>query len=229
MNTPWTLAPGQHAQSFETEIRKTVRSRFLLYLPDGYDAEASKKWPLIVFLHGSGERGDDLEQVKAHGLPQRLDGRGALPFIVVSPQAPADTRWDSDTIHALLDELIDRLAVDAQRISLTGVSLGGYGTWAIAGDRPQRFAAIAPVCGAGETDNACRLKDVPIWAFHGAQDSVVPLQDDQAMVDAVRACGGDVKFTVYPGVDHDAWTPTYANPALYEWFLQHRRAPDKPE
>ncbi len=228
MNTPWTLAPGQHAQSFEKEIGKTVRSRFLLYLPDGYDADANKKWPLIVFLHGSGERGDDLEQVKAHGLPQRLGGKNALPFIVVSPQAPPDTRWDSDTIHALLDELIARLPVDAQRIYLTGLSLSGYGTWAIAGDRPQRFAAIAPVCGAGETDNACRLKDVPIWAFHGAQDSVVPLQDDQAMVDAVRACGGDVKFTVYPGVDHDAWTPTYANPALYEWFLQHRRVQNAP-
>ncbi len=128
----------------------------------------------------------------------------------------------------MLDELPARLPVDADRIYLTGLSLGGYGIWNIAIDHPERFAAIAPICGAGESDNACRLKSVPVWAFHGGSDSVVPLKDDQDMVDAVRACGGDVKFTVYPGVDHDAWTQTYANPALYQWFLQHRRSNARP-
>ncbi len=228
MNRPWTLAEGQHPQAFEKQISKTVRSRFLLYLPQAYDAAVTKKWPLIIFLHGSGERGDDLEQVKQHGPPKMVQSNADFPFIVVSPQAPADTSWDSDTVNALLDELMARLPVDADRIYLTGLSLGGYGTWNIAADHPERFAAIAPICGAGETDNACRLKNVPIWAFHGGSDSVVPLKDDQDMVDAVKACGGDVKFTVYPGVDHDSWTRTYANPALYQWFLQHKRVSAKP-
>ena len=227
MNHPWALAPGQHPQSFEKTISKTVSSRFLRYLPEGYDADATKKWPLIVFLHGSGERGDDLEQVKANGPHKLFERDHRFPFIVVSPQAPADTSWDSDTINTLLDELTARLPVDPDRIYLTGLSLGGYGTWKIATDHPQRFAAIAPVCGGGESDNACRLKDVPIWAFHGAKDSVVPLKEEQDMVDAVRTCGGDVKFTVYPDADHDVWTQTYANPALYEWFLQHRRGDAK--
>jgi predicted peptidase len=121
----------------------------------------------------------------------------------------------------LIDELVQQLAVDANRIYLTGLSRGGHGTWAIAADRPERFAAIAPVCGSADPAKACSLKAVPVWAFHGENDTVVSLASDARMVEAVRACGGDVKFTVYPGVGHDSWTATYANPALYEWFLQH--------
>lgn len=228
MNKPWTLAEGQHPQAFETQLTTTVGVRFLLYLPKGYDQQDGRKWPLIVFLHGSGERGDDIEKVKVHGPPKLVAAGQDFPFIIVSPQAPGNTVWNGDTLNALLDELIARLPIDVERIYLTGLSLGGYGTWGIAADRPERFAAIAPVCGAGDVKTACRLKNLPIWAFHGEKDTVVSLKDDQDMVDAVKACGGDVKFTVYPGVGHDSWSETYANPALYEWFLQHQRGIVRP-
>ena len=228
MHKPWTLAEGQHAQSLEKQMTDTVNTRFLLYLPEGYDKVDGKKWPLIVFLHGSGERGDDIEKVKAHGPPKMIETQKDFPFIVVSPQAAAHTNWNSSGLNMLLDEVIARLPVDVDRIYLTGLSRGGHGTWKMAADHPERFAAIAPVCGAGDVKSACQLKNIPIWAFHGEKDTVVRLQDDADMVAAVKACGGDVKFTVYPGVGHDSWTQTYANPALYEWFLQHKRKPVVP-
>lgn len=223
MHEPWTLAEGQHPQAFEKQSGITGKTRFLLYLPTGYDKVDGKKWPLIVFLHGSGERGDDIEKVKLHGPPKMVETQRDFPFIVVSPQAPANTNWNSTSLNRLLDEVIARLPVDVDRIYLTGLSRGGHGTWNMAADYPERFAAIAPVCGVGEVKKACNLKDVPVWAFHGDKDAVVSLKDDADMVEAVKACGGDVKFTVYPGVGHDSWTQTYANPALYEWFLQHKR------
>lgn len=228
MTQAWTLAAGQHPQSFEKPVMITLGMRFLLYLPKGYDQQDARKWPLIVFLHGSGERGDDIEKVKVHGPPKLVAAGQDFPFIIVSPQAPRNTIWNSETLNILLDELIARLPVDVERIYLTGLSLGGHATWSIAAARPERFAAIAPVCGAGDVQTACRLKNLPIWAFHGKKDSVVSLKDDQDMVDAVKACGGDVKFTVYPGVGHDSWTETYANPALYQWFLQHQRGTARP-
>jgi len=228
MREPWTLAEGQHPQSLEKQMSDAVNTRFLLYLPEGYNKIDGKKWPLIVFLHGSGERGDDIEKVKAHGPPKMLETQKDFPFIVVSPQAAAHTNWNSNSLNVLLDEVIARLAVDVDRIYLTGLSRGGHGTWNMAADHSERFAAIAPVCGAGDVKSACQLKNIPIWAFHGDQDTVVRLQDDADMVAAVKACGGDVNFTVYPGVGHDSWTQTYANPALYEWFLQHKRKPVVP-
>lgn len=222
MNSSWTLDEGQYPQAFEKQVTKRVGAKFLLYLPQEFKKDG-KKWPLIVFLHGSGERGDDLEKVKVHGPPKMLETRKDFPFIVVSPQAPRNSIWDSAMLDALLDELLAQLPVDRDRIYLTGLSLGGYGTWGTAIDFPNRFAAIAPVCGAGDVADACRLKHLPIWAFHGEKDTVVSLKDDQDMVDAVRACGGNIRFTVYKNTGHDAWTATYANPELYEWFLQHKR------
>lgn len=222
MHTPWKLAPGrQQALSLEATGDAAQATRFLLFLPPSYGQDASKKWPLMVFLHGSGERGDDINQVKKHGPPKLLEAQADLPFIVASPQAAANTDWNSAAVNALIDALVERLAVDVNRIYLTGLSRGGHGTWAIAADRPERFAAIAPICGAADPARACLLKKVPVWAFHGENDTVVSLASDARMVEAVRACGGDVRFTVYPGVGHDSWTETYANPALYEWLLQH--------
>lgn len=228
MREPWTLAAGQHPQTLEMQIDPVVKTRFLLYLPTGYNQADGRKWPLIVFLHGSGERGADVDKVKAYGPPKIVETQTDFPFILASPQAPENTVWNSAAVNALLDALIARLPVDVDRIYLTGLSLGGYGTWNIAADRPERFAAIAPVCGASDVKRACHLKNVPVWAFHGEQDAVVSLKDDAAMVEAVKACGGDVKFTVYPGVGHDSWTQTYANPVLYEWFLQHKRIGHRP-
>jgi predicted peptidase len=218
----WPLAAGQHPQSFEAEIKKTVTARFLLYLPEGF-GDDGRQWPLIVFLHGSGESGNDLEKVKAHGPPKILAEKKDFPFIVVSPQAEAGRRFDEDAIVALLDELVRQLPVDEDRIYLTGLSMGGFATWGWAAQEPERFAAIAPIAGGWEPEEACKLKDIPIWAFHGARDALVPLGPHQEMIDAVIACGGNAKMTVYPEAEHDSWTATYANPELYDWFLQHRR------
>jgi predicted peptidase len=123
----------------------------------------------------------------------------------------------------MLDEVIGQHAVDPDRVYLTGLSMGGYGTWSLAMAYPEIFAAIAPICGGGMTEWLFMLKDMPVWAFHGAEDPAVPLERGQRMVDALRAAGGDVRFTVYPGCGHDSWTQTYENPQLYEWFLQHKR------
>jgi predicted peptidase len=209
----------------ECMIEQTVRLRYLLFLPQDYGTNPDRKWPLILFLHGAGERGDDLELVKIHGIPKIVERQHDFPFVVLSPQCPDETTWwdHHRTLKALLDETVANYAVDVDRIYLTGLSMGGYGTWGLAMAYPKLFAAIAPICGGGFPEFVSQLKDVPVWAFHGAEDDVVKLEAGQRMVDALRACGGNVRFTVYPGVRHDSWTRTYDNPELYEWFLQHTR------
>jgi len=153
-----------------------------------------------------------------------------FPFIAVSPQCPQDTWWSDHiaSLDALLNEISDRYAVDSDRVYLTGLSLGGYGAWHMAVTYPERFAAVAPICGGGLwfhgfPERVCALKDVPVWAFHGAKDQVVPPGETETLVKALRKCGGDVHCTIYADAEHDAWTRTYDNPELYQWFLAHRR------
>jgi predicted peptidase len=217
--------PGsQSPQSFEKKIVKTVGLKYLLYLPKEYSAR--QRWPLLLFLHGAGESGDDLEKVKTHGPPKLVAQGKDFPFIIVSPQSPGGG-WDVDTLNALLDVIEKKYTVDEDRVYLTGLSMGGFGTWALAIEHPERFAAIVPIAAGGTPWRARRLKSVPAWVFHGAKDPVVPLKADQDMVDALHAAGGDVKFTIYPDAGHDSWTQTYDNPDLYDWLLQHKR--QKPE
>jgi predicted peptidase len=180
-------------------------------------------------LHGIGERGADIEKVKADGIPRILQSKPEFPFVVVSPQCPDDTMWwdHHETLKSMLEELVSRYLVDPNRMYLTGKSMGGFGTWSFAMAYPDLFAAIAPICGGGVLENAGRLERLPVWAFHGADDPFVPVAHSQSMVDAVRARGGDVRFTVYEGVGHDAWTRTYENPDLYRWFLLHNRRGDQ--
>lgn len=222
---------GQYPQRFEKEIKMHVRLPYLLYLPDAYPT-STQKWPLMLFLHGAGERGSDLQKVTVHGPPKLIASAGKqFPFIIVSPQCPAYEFWSNghmlETLNALLDDIIARYRVDMDRIYVTGLSMGGYGTWHLALAYPERFAAIAPICGKGDPARAARLKNVPVWAFHGARDDMVPLAGSADMVDALKKAGGDVRFTIYPEAGHDAWTETYNNPKLYEWLLQHKRAAGK--
>jgi predicted peptidase len=224
MRSDLALPGGQRAQAFEKTITKTLSCNYLLYLPVGY-GEKQQRWPMILFLHGAGERGDDLELVKKHGLPKIVEQKKDFPFIVVSPQCPEGDWWTEkvELLINLLDDIVAQYDVDEGRIYLTGLSMGGYGTWALASTYPGRFAAIAPICGGGKRFMALRLKDVPIWAFHGAKDKVVPLEESEEMVNAVKARGGDAKLTVYPDAGHDSWTATYDNQQLYDWFLSHRK------
>jgi len=213
----------QHG-AFQREVTRVLACRYLLHLPAGY-GQTDRRWPLMLFLHGVGQRGSDLEAVKKHGPPGLVERQDGFPFVLVSPQCPIDRWWENNVLTALLDELGSRYAVDPDRVYLTGLSMGGFGTWSLAIECPQRFAAIAPVCGGGLPALAYRLRHVPIWAFHGAKDPVVPLYESQRMVEAVQRAGGNARLTIYPDAEHDAWTETYNNPELYAWLLSHRRFP----
>ena len=221
------MTVAQEARAFAGAVTKQVACRYLLHLPQGYE-RGRKRWPLLLFLHGAGERGRGLDLVKKHGPPRLVAEGHDLPFILVSPQCPKRQSWSTDVLAALLDDVIARYRVDERRVYLSGLSMGGYGTWSLACARPERFAAIAPICGGGNRLLAHKLKDVPVWAFHGAADDVVPLAESQKMVKALDACGGSVKLTVYPHAGHDSWTATYADPGLYAWLLSHRRRPARP-
>jgi len=219
------VTPGQHPRSFRRQITKAVDLDYLLFLPQGYGRDPEKKWPLMLFLHGAGERGDRLELVKKHGPPKLVEQQPDFPFIVVSPQCPAGSWWPDklDDLSALLDEVEADYAVDSHRIYLTGLSMGGYGTWSLAQDQPERFAAIVPICGGGSRALARRLKDLPVWVFHGAQDKTVPPEESEKMVAAIERAGGSPRLTIYPDAGHDSWTETYDNPELYEWLLSNVR------
>ncbi len=212
------LPGGQSAQSFAREITTTVSANYLLYLPDEYGT-TDRRWPLVLFLHGSGERGTDLSRVKIHGPLKLVDQGKKFPFILVSPQCPEDEEWSTDMLGALLDQVEDRYAVDEDRVYVTGLSMGGYGTWRLGMAFPHRFAALAPVCGGGSGVNVCFLKDVPVRAYHGKLDSVVPIEEEEKLVSKLQACGGHAELIVYPDAGHDAWTVTYSDPAFYEWLL----------
>jgi predicted peptidase len=222
---------GQHPQTLEKEIVKTLKGNYLLHIPEQY-LTSQKDWPLILFLHGAGERGNDIKKVEKHGPPKLIaKGKKEFPFIVVSPQCPEETWWSAelqiDFLNALLDDLVSRYRIDKQRIYVTGLSLGGFGTWSLAAAYPDRFAAIAPICGDGNPVDAESIAHLPIWVFHGAKDKVVPIEKSEEMVAALKKAGSDVKFTVYPDAGHNSWTATYENPELYEWFLEHTLSDDE--
>jgi predicted peptidase len=216
------MQTGQTAQSFEKPITRVVTCNYLLFLPEGYN-DSKENWPLIMFLHGAGERGDDLEKVKIHGPPKLVESDPDFPFIIVSPQCPKDEWWSVEVLDALLDEIVTQYRVDENRIYLTGLSMGGFGTWHYAAAHPERLAAIAPICGGGDPKTADAIKDIPAWVFHGAKDDVVPVSKSQEMVDVFKACDADVQFTIYPDAGHDSWTETYNNKALYDFFLSHEK------
>lgn len=213
----------QQSQTFERKVTLTVSGNYLVYLPEGYDADPSKKWPLILFLHGAGERGSDINKVKAHGPPKEVEQGRKLPFIIVSPQCPENSWWDVYVLGGLLDEVEKKYRIDKDREYLTGLSMGGYGTWALAGEQPKRFAAIAPICGGGNPLTASKLKSLPIWAFHGDKDPTVPIQESQTMVDWITRAGGNIRFTIVKDGVHDVWTDVYKGQEIYDWFLAHKR------
>ena len=233
INTLWVLAimagssmPITHQAGRQVERsyddKVSVSLPYLLYLPEGY-AETTERWPLVLFLHGSGERGTDLGLVKRHGPPKRVEEGAAFPFVLVSPQCPLGRWWSVDHLDALLQHLTATLKIDTDQVYVTGLSMGGFGTWALALEYPNRFAAIAPICGGGIPYRANLLQHLPIWAFHGAKDPVISLEYSVAMVEAVNQAGGNARLTVYPDAGHDSYTETYAGEELYAWLLSQRR------
>ena len=205
----------------EGDTARDATIRYWLFLPADY--EKKDTWPLMVFLHGAGERGDDLEVVKKWGPPKIVAEKTDFPFVLVSPQCSRGARWSTEEIMHLTDHVAGTLKIDNRRMVITGLSMGGYGTWSIIAKYPKLFAAAAPICGGSDPATANKIGSIPIWAFHGDKDSVVPLRRSQEMVDAVKEAGGNAKLTVYPGVNHNSWSATYANPELYKWLLSHQR------
>ena len=225
-NSPVTSA------TLDWKNTRTGELKYLLYLPPDYSKSSDKKWPLMLFLHGAGERGKDVQRVTVHG-PMSLVKQGTnFPFIIVAPLCPSGEIWQNEPLLQLLDRVTKNCAVDTNRVYLTGISMGGYGTWKLGIENAARFAAIAPICGGGNMieiimgtwDKGAPLKSLPIWAFHGAKDDVVPLDESERMVKQLKKFGvRDVKLTVYPEAKHDSWKLTYADPEFYEWLLKQKR------
>jgi predicted peptidase len=199
--------------------------RFNVWLPASY-AQNTDAYPLLFFLHGAGERGDDLNLLAAHGPPKWASSaqRPAFlePFIVLAPQCPADQTWSAAPLLELLDDVGARWRIDPRRVYLTGISMGGRGAWSLAQEQPQRFAALCPICGGGDPARAVRLRNLPIWMFHSAADQAVPVVESDRMFAALQQCDATVTYTRYRTLDHvQTWERAYAFAGLYEWLLQH--------
>jgi predicted peptidase len=219
----WQSKPGQHAALHSQVIEKQVQTRFLLFIPKGYD-ETSQPWPLLIFIHGAGASGDNPDELRKAGLPFYLDKKPDFPFVVISPLIPHDPLYGLDALEALVEDATRQLRIDKNRIYLTGWSMGGSATWGWALARPHRFAAIAPLSASWDvTEDACALKDLPVWAFHGEHDDATPLESDQDMVASINKCGGDAKLTILPARGHDIWKDVYGDNTLFDWLLQHHR------
>jgi predicted peptidase len=202
---------------------------YLLYLPKSYSKNT--QWPLVVFLHGAGQRGYDLNLIRQEGLPKEFEQEPTTElrqmirnrFILISPQCPENSGWGPGSVIDLVEHICRKYAVDRTRIYLTGFSMGGRGTWSTACHAPELFAAIVPLAGSGDPSQAECLKDMPIWAFHGDKDNTVKVSNQEEMVEAVKKYNENVKFTVYPSKGHDICDITYQDPKLYEWLLAQRR------
>ncbi len=227
---PQKPTPGKQVEQNFVQSGK-VLSRYQLFLPKFYKSKKEapdKAWPLIIFLHGRGESYGPLSFVKKWGVPRIADRDPNFQFIAVSPQCPGDDHWKEDTqqevLSKLLTDVLERYNVDSKRVYLTGLSMGGYGSWRFAARESHRLAAVVPVCGGGRLEDAPTLKDLPIWAFHGDKDTVIPILRSQEMVDAIKKAGGTkIKFTSLEGFGHNSWSATYADPGLYSWLLRQSR------
>jgi predicted peptidase len=220
--------------------------RYQVYLPAAY-YQHRQRWPVILFLHGAGERGSDGLLQTQVGLPASIRKQVARwPAVVVIPQCPAEQYWTMPAMMQLAMTSLERTTrefrTDADRLYLTGLSMGGYGSWKLAATYPGKFAAVVPICGGAVLPAVLKANDqpdpgiyaalagsigqsAPVWAFHGEADPVVPVQESRRLVKALRAAGGQVQYTEYPGVGHDSWTATYDNPALPAWLFAQRRSP----
>jgi predicted peptidase len=197
--------------------------RYWLYLPTDYKADGEERWPMMLFLHGSGERGDDLAVVKIHGPPKVIEAGKSLPMIVVSPQCPSDQRWNAEALAKLVDDLANTYRVDHSRLYVTGLSMGGAGTWSLLSEKPGMFAAGLPICGRVDPDAAAKMTDVPLWIVVGAKDRKELVESNQQAAAAIEKAGGkSMKLTVYPDAGHDSWTETYNNAEVYEWLLKQK-------
>jgi len=228
-----------------TFTRRKASLPYRLLKPDGYDKSGDVRYPLVVFLHGIGERGTDNEKQLVYGVMEfvKESTRKKHPCLIAAPQCPTDDLWVSVTpwlitgnlplaryptrpterVLHLIESLSKEYRIDADRIYLTGISLGGFGVWDLASRKPELFAAAMPICGGGDPAQAEKLAKLPIWAFHGDADSSVPVDRSRDMIAAIKKAGGAPKYTEYKGVGHDAWTPTYKNDEVLDWLFEQKK------
>lgn len=200
--------------------------RYMITTPTGYTK--TEQLPLLVFLHGAGERGDDLNLVRRYG-PAKVFGKDpdfhGVRAVTLSPQCPDEDIWSNHTftVYQLILATMEKYNIDPDRVSITGLSMGGFGTWEMTCRYPELFAAAGPVCGGGMSWRADALKNIPVRAYHGDQDKTVPVEYSLMMVAAVNAAGGHAELIIYPGVNHNAWDPAYEQSDLVEWLVAQRR------
>ena len=211
-------------QKLKWESDRYFNFGYILNLPKDFDP--TKRYPLVIFLHGAGERGEDPDKVSAHGYLRHVREKDAdYPCIILAPQCPEKKFWASytESLLAFLDDMCERLPIDRERVYLTGLSMGGTGTWMLAMTDPDRFAAIAPICGSGVCWNIDPLVKLPIYVYHGDLDTAVPLEESVTMVRGVNRRGGNATLQVLHGVGHNAWDTAYAGDTLMNWFLQYKK------
>jgi len=198
---------------------------YSLYSPQGVGGKESESIPLLVSLHGGGEAGGSMQQVRSLGLPGLIELGMELPCYVLAPlNHHAGKFWNEFALESLLDRICLAHAVDSDRVYLTGMSRGGYGVWRLAMNNPDRFAALLVICAASVPYiYAHRVRNTPIWIFHGAKDKTVPPSYSEEMALRLTAEGADVRYTLYPEADHDSWTPTYRNIEVFDWLFSKRR------
>jgi predicted peptidase len=214
------MAYGQ----MSTIDKQKVLYPYLSYTPKNYYADSSN-FPLLIYLHGHSHGGSDLNKLKIWGPPEMISKGMDFPFIVVSPQCPSGKYWSSDNwFEPLLKDLNAKYRIDKKRIYLTGISMGGYGTWQTAMEYPYIIAAIVPICGGGDTNYVCNLKNIPVWTFHGTADQMVPIRGTQDLVDALTRCGGKAIFTKIENAGHEIAGVYREYPAIYDWLAkQHKK------
>ena len=227
MFTASTVTYTESLFVYQSPIHQKVQMNYLIHVPA--DMKKDEKLPLVVFLHGGGEKGGDPAKIKIHGLP-RYASRGGLPVraVILSPQVPEKGDWNWWLLHEETFELIKKVArkyhVDKDRISMTGLSMGGFGTWVIGTLHPEYFSALAPICGGGMTFSARRLTTTPVRAFHGDADDTVELCMSQVMVDAINRQGGKASLTIFHDVGHNSWAPAYEDTNLIAWLYAQKKA-----
>lgn len=221
---PGTQIATRFEGAIETDgIKTDYEVRYLQFLPDGYRADG-KPLPVILFLHGAGERGENIDLVKKWGPPRIVEKKKEFPFIVISPQCPKNRGWESEKLLPLVEHTLKTLNADPNRVYVTGLSMGGYGTWDIIAASPHRFAAGMPLCGRGDVTKAKELVGTPIQAVIGGKDRKTTNDSVQDMVKAVKAAGGKhIDYTLHEDLGHNVWSRTYSSPETWKWFLSHKR------
>jgi predicted peptidase len=223
--TPLGTAGEQTAQVYHggAENDAVTTLHYWLYLPAAAKPDAKGKFPFILFLHGSGERGDQLEDVKKHGPPHLIGKNADMDScIIISAQCPDKMWWNTKLLRKMCDDLSQRLPIDDKRRYLTGLSMGGFGTWSLLEENPTYWAAAVPICGGGKPEAAEKFKSVPIWIFHGGKDPAVPVKASEDMYAALVKAGGSPQRTIYPDVAHESWTPAYKDGALWKWLVAQK-------